>query len=161
MSCGLEEQYPVKIYVYDISNGLASIYGPLLLGVELEAIFHTSVVVYGREYFLSQGIQVSKPGITKFGIPKEILEAGNTEVTPEIFDDFIEDLKNHEGKKYHASKYDLFDNNCNHFTDAVLDFLVGRHLEERILRLPQHVLNSPQGPMLRQLLQGFAPEGGF
>ena len=161
MSSDAEEQFPVKVYVYDISNGLASIYGPLLLGVELEAIFHTSVVVYGREYFLSQGIQVSQPGSTKFGTPKEVLEVGNTEVIPDIFEDFIEDLKHHEERKYHASKYDLFDNNCNHFTDAVLDFLVGCHLEDRILRLPQHVLNSPQGPILRQLLQGFTPEGGF
>ncbi|KAK7686782.1 hypothetical protein QCA50_009853 [Cerrena zonata] len=148
-----EESFSVKVYVYDLSHGMAAVYSPMILGSRIDAIYHTSVVVYGKEHYIDQGIKSwPEPGTTKYGTPKEVIDMGHTYVTEDILDDFLDELKNHEEMKYSAIKYDLFDNNCNHFTDVLLEFLVGKNLEDRILKLPQQVLSSPNGEMLKQLL---------
>lgn len=150
-----EESFPVKVYVYDLSHGMAALYSPMILGTKIDAIYHTSVVVYGNEYYIDQGIKhTPQPGTTKYGLPKEVLDLGETFVDKEIFTEFLEELHNHDEQKYHAQSYDLFDNNCNHFTDVLIDFLVGKNLEDRILKLPQQVLDTPNGVMLRQMIGG-------
>lgn len=148
-----DEEYKVKVYVYDLSHGLAAMYSPMLLGTTIEAIYHTSIVIYNKEYYIDQGIKCCEtPGTTKYGLPREVIDMGSTFVGPDIFNEFIQDLNDHDQQKYHASKYDLFDNNCNHFTDVVVDFLVGKNLDSRILHLPQQVLNTPNGQLLRQMI---------
>ncbi|KAK6203604.1 PPPDE putative peptidase domain-containing protein [Scheffersomyces amazonensis] len=148
-----EESHEVVVLVYDLSHGLAAQFAPQILGINLDAIYHTSVMVYGKEYFINQGIQINpNPGFTKYGTPIEVIEKGNTFISEDIFNEFLDDLRNHDDGKYHAHKYDLFDNNCNHFTDVLLDFLVGSNLDKRILHLPQQVLNTPNGQLLRQLI---------
>ncbi|CUM63233.1 uncharacterized protein PRCAT00000804001 [Priceomyces carsonii] len=148
-----EEAFKVKVYVYDLTHGLAALYSPMILGTTIDAIYHTLVVVYNKEYYIDQGIKVtSQPGSTKYGIPKEVLDLGETYITEDILDEFLQELKDREDQKYHASNYDLFENNCNHFTDVVLEFLVGKNLEDRILNLPQQVLLTPRGQMLHQLI---------
>lgn len=150
-----EDSSPVQVYVYDLSQGLAAVYSLAVLGVHLDAIYHTSVVVRGKEYYIDQGVKVSDwPGKTKYGTPREILNVGDTYIPQEVFEDFLDDLRNHEDQKYHALRYDLFDNNCNHFTDVVIEFLAGCNLEERILGLPQKVLDTPNGKMLKAILAG-------
>ncbi len=143
----------VQVYVYDLSQGLARVYSPMLLGILIDAIYHTSVVIRNKEYYLDQGIKVnSPPGHTKYGTPIEVLEIGTTGVDDELLNDFINELKNHDEMKYHAVNYNLFTNNCNHFTDVVIDFLCGKNLEDRILKLPDTVLNTPNGQLLQQML---------
>lgn len=143
----------VQVYVYDLSQGLARFYSPMLLGILIDAIYHTSVVIRNKEYYLDQGIKVnSPPGHTKYGTPIEVLEIGTTGVDDELLNDFINELKNHDEMKYHAVNYNLFTNNCNHFTDVVIDFLCGKNLEDRILKLPDTVLNTPNGQLLQQML---------
>lgn len=150
-----DDPLPVKVYVYDLSHGLAAIYSPMILGRAIEGIFHTSVVYNNKEYYIDQGIKVCRaPGTTKYGLPKEVLSVGDTYVLQEILDEFIDELRTHDDQKYHALNYDLFDNNCNHFTDVVIEFLVGKNLEDRILKLPQQVLDTPNGQMLRQMIGG-------
>ncbi|CAK7896119.1 hypothetical protein CAAN1_12S01596 [[Candida] anglica] len=152
MSDEEEQGFPVKVYVYDISRGMAAMYAPMILGINLEAIYHTSVVIYGKEYYIDQGIKCATPGTTKYGVPIEVLDLGETYVTEDIFDEFMNELK--DEFKYSAIAYDLFDNNCNHFTDKVVEFSSGKNLEDRILKLPQQVLNTPNGQYLRQMLGG-------
>ncbi|KAG8202890.1 hypothetical protein GWM34_02522, partial [Candida africana] len=143
----------VQVYVYDLSQGLARVYSPMLLSILIDAIYHTSVVIRNKEYYLDQGIKVnSPPGYTKYGTPIEVLEIGTTGVDDELLNDFINELKNHDEMKYHAVNYNLFTNNCNHFTDVVIDFLCGKNLEDRILKLPDTVLNTPNGQLLQQML---------
>lgn len=152
-----EQSFKVKVYVYDLSNGLAAAFAPLILGINIDAIYHTSVVIYNKEHYIDQGIKISAPGKTKYGVPREVIDMGETYVTEDIFHDFLDELRNHEDLKYDAVKYDIFDNNCNHFTDVLLDFLVGKNLEDRILKLPQQVLNSPNGQILRQMIGSYQP----
>jgi len=51
----------VKLYCYDLTNGMAAMMGPSLLGRPLEAVWHTSIVAFGTEYFYGQGIMTSIP----------------------------------------------------------------------------------------------------
>ncbi len=40
----------VELYVYDLSRGLARNMSAALIGVQLDAIYHTSIVFEGVEY---------------------------------------------------------------------------------------------------------------
>lgn len=44
--------------------------------VQIDAIWHTAIVVGGAEYFYGGGIQKSVPGRTPFGQPVEIVDLG-------------------------------------------------------------------------------------
>lgn len=145
--------YDVQVYVYDLSHGLAPMLSPQLLGIQLDAIYHTSIVIYGKEYYIDQGIKVnSPPGTTKYGTPMQIKSYGKCYITPDIFEEFLQELKSRPDMKYSAVSYDLFDNNCNHFTSVMLEFLTGLVLDDHILNLPQQVLTTPNGQLLKQLL---------
>lgn len=49
--------------------------------------------------------------------------------------------------------YDLFLHNCNNFTNDFAMFLVGRSIPEQITSLPQTVLDTPFGQMLKPQLE--------
>ena len=51
----------VQLAVYDLTNGMAKTMASSLLGIEIEAIYHTGVRVFGYEYFFSNGIQKMLP----------------------------------------------------------------------------------------------------
>jgi hypothetical protein len=44
-------QYEVKLFIYDLSGGLAKILSPLFLAHMIEGVWHTSIVVYDKEYY--------------------------------------------------------------------------------------------------------------
>ena len=60
------DKYVVKLYVYDISNGMARTMSPMFLGKLIEGIWHTGLVVYGKEYFYGGGICSGIPGVNIF-----------------------------------------------------------------------------------------------
>ena len=73
--------YPVEVFIYDLSQGMAKTLGPSLGLPNLEGVWHTSIVVHGTEfYFGSTGIQNYVPGKTKFGQPREKRNLGNTSI---------------------------------------------------------------------------------
>lgn len=144
-----EKGFPVKLYVYDLSQGFAREMSPAIIGVQIEAIYHTSVVVHNMEIFFSRGITyVSPPGTTLYGAPIEVEDLGETFVDKELVHDYLEDMK----KEYHDNSYDLFKHNCNHFSDDLSQFLVGKHIPEKIRSLPEVVLSTPMGQMFSQML---------
>ena len=51
-----------------------------------------------------------------------------------------------------AQSYDLFLHNCNNFTNDFAMFLVGKGIPDHITSLPQTVLNTPFGQMLKPQL---------
>uniref|UniRef100_A0A4W3GZE9 palmitoyl-protein hydrolase n=1 Tax=Callorhinchus milii TaxID=7868 RepID=A0A4W3GZE9_CALMI len=84
---------PVKLYVYDLSRGLARQFSPMMLGKQLDGIWHTAVVVNGEEFFYgSSGIANCQPGGTLLGPPDSVIDLGTTEVTEEIFMDYLSSL---------------------------------------------------------------------
>jgi hypothetical protein len=79
---------PVQLYVYDLSNGMARQMSRQLTGRQIDGIWyvfatsifilvcsshsrHTSVVVYGKEIFYGQGIDITLPGRSHVRLPPE------------------------------------------------------------------------------------------
>ncbi|CAG8711656.1 4369_t:CDS:2, partial [Acaulospora morrowiae] len=144
----------VKIYVYDISNGLIRTLPPHLLGGRIDGIWHTSVVVYGLEYYFGQGILFELPGNTIHGSPQEIIDMGETEIPSDIFEEYISELR----EIFTAESYHLLDNNCNTFTNKVCQFLTGKSLPDHITNLPADFLTTPLGQQFRPMLESmFGP----
>ncbi|CCH46579.1 hypothetical protein BN7_6172 [Wickerhamomyces ciferrii] len=143
--------HQIKLNIYDLSQGLASQFSPMILGFHIKAIYHTSITIFNQEwYFNSQGIQRSIPYQTHFGKPIEIRDMGTTEIPLEIFEEFIQDLP-----RFQSGKYELWENNCNDFTKTVMEFLNDfNDFDDEIYGLSRRVLNSEKGEMLRQLMTG-------
>ncbi|KAL1722832.1 PPPDE putative peptidase domain-containing protein [Schizophyllum commune] len=136
---------PVKLYVYDLSNGLAKQLSLQLTGKQIDGIWHTSVVVFGKEIFYGQGISITQPGRSHHGQPLEVIDMGETAIDEETFNEYLEEMRQH----YTADKYHLLDFNCNSFTNDVIGFLTGGSIPERIRDLPSDFLSTPFGAALR------------
>ncbi|KAG5305556.1 DESI1 isopeptidase, partial [Acromyrmex insinuator] len=52
----------VELYIYDLTKGMAAMMSQILIGRQLDGIWHTAIVAYGREYFFGPvGIQSVRP----------------------------------------------------------------------------------------------------
>ncbi|KAF2112980.1 PPPDE putative peptidase domain-containing protein [Lophiotrema nucula] len=138
----------IQLYVYDLSRGLARAMSQQFLGTQIDAVYHTSLVFDGIEYMFGQGIQTAAAGTTHHGKPMEIIPMGSTDLPMEIILEYMESLK----EVYSAESYDLFLHNCNNFTNDFAMFLVGKGIPDHITSLPQTVLDTPFGQMLKPQL---------
>jgi thiol-disulfide isomerase/thioredoxin len=75
----------------------------------------------------------------------ETIRLGRTDLPIEIILEYLESLK----EIYTAESYDLFMHNCNNFSNDFAMFLVGKGIPDHITSLPQTVLDTPFGQMLR------------
>ncbi|KAI8346380.1 PPPDE putative peptidase domain-containing protein [Choanephora cucurbitarum] len=140
---------PVKLYVYDLSQGLARTMSLQLTGKQIDGIWHTSVVVYGKEYFFSQGIMIAVPGSTHHGQPLQVIDIGETHLPEEVVTDYINSLRS----VYTAEKYHLLDFNCNTFSNDVCQFLCGQSIPSHITSLPSEFLNTPFGQSMLPMIE--------
>jgi thiol-disulfide isomerase/thioredoxin len=115
------------------------------LGTQIDAVYHTSIVLDNIEYYFGQGVQTCRAGATHHGQPMETIKLGRTDLPIEIILEYLESLK----EVYTAESYDLFMHNCNNFSNDFAMFLVGKGIPEHITSLPQTVLDTPFGQMLR------------
>lgn len=83
----------IELYVYDLSQGIASQLSFVLLGTYIEAVFHTSIVMQGIEYTYDGGIKTTKPSNTSLGKPKSIIALGRTDLPMEVIMEYLESLK--------------------------------------------------------------------
>lgn len=141
----------VQIYLYDLSHGMAKSLSQAFLGVDLEGIWHTGVVVFGTEYFFGGGIQRALPGQTVAGRQVKVIDMGTTSKTRSEFETFLALIAH----KYTAETYSLLRHNCNNFSDEVCKYLTSEPLPEYITGLPERALSSPMGKMLRDLIENF------
>lgn len=63
-----------------------------LTGIQIDAIYHTSLVFGNVEYFFGQGIHRTVPGKTHHGQPMEKLRMGRTELPMEVIQEYLESL---------------------------------------------------------------------
>lgn len=82
----------VTLLVYDISMGMARSMSLMLIGRQVDAIYHTSLVVYGREYYFGGGICNDLPKTTPYGKPLQEIPIGQTEIPKEIFEEYLKDI---------------------------------------------------------------------
>src|ERR1700761_3475289 len=120
----------------------------LILTVGSDAVYHTAIVLDGIEYFYGAGVQTTYAGSTHHGRPMETIKLGQTNLPMEIILEYLDSLK----QIYTAQSYDLFLHNCNNFSSDFAMFLVGRGIPDHITSLPQTVLNTPFGQMLKPQL---------
>lgn len=50
------------------------------------------------------------------------------------------------------ANYDIIKNNCNNFTDECCQFLIGKGLPDYIIKLPQEILSTPIGQIIRPII---------
>ncbi|XP_019873362.1 uncharacterized protein LOC109601562 isoform X2 [Aethina tumida] len=132
--------HTVELYIYDLSRGFASSMSQMLIGKQIDGIWHTSVVVYNREYFFgSSGIESCNPAGTALGKPLKIKKLGETQVPYSVFIEYLNGLST---STYLASTYSLFTHNCNNFSEEIAQFLCGSSIPKYILDLPNEVLQS-------------------
>jgi len=147
--CLGRRKHEVLLHIYDLSNGAAEALSPWVVGKELKGIWHTGVVVFGKEYYYSKDTVFDVPGATSFGKPTQVLSLGYTLwKQDELHEYVVNELK----PLFHRNTYDVVTNNCNHFTDRVCMYLLGRHVPEEVMLQPNWLLQSRFVRILRPLL---------
>jgi hypothetical protein len=53
--------FQVALNVYDLSGGMASQFSRQLTGKQIDGIWHTGIVVYGKEFYYGGGISWDMP----------------------------------------------------------------------------------------------------
>lgn len=139
----------VQLYRYDISEGTGAWIAPLLLGKGFQGIWHTGIVVHGKEYWFGGNVFESPPGTTPFGTPKEIQTIGATMCTSEGLWNFIQRELIEE---FTPENYDVLTHNCNHFSNACCMYLLNHHIPDDVLKQPELVMNSWAAQLLRPML---------
>jgi hypothetical protein len=143
----------VSLYRYDLSHGMARSMGPMLIGRPLEGIWHTSIVVFGKEYYFDGGVGIvadANPGRTRFGTPYRTEVLGQTSKRQE---EFFAWTQRQRTSGFGPNDYHLLQNNCNSFSDAASMFLLGRHIPQDVLDMIPTLLATPVGQMLRPMLE--------
>jgi len=159
--CLGRRQWEVTLHLYDLSRGVAQVLSPWLLKEQLEGIWHTGLVVFGKEYYFGGDIYYDTPSKTGFGTPRIAIHLGHTlRQKDELHAFIVDELK----PVFTREAYDAARNNCNHFTDKVSMYLVGRHIPDEVLRQPELMMQSSLGRALRPILtkvlgQYFEPKG--
>ncbi|KAF8822466.1 UBA/TS-N domain-containing protein [Cardiosporidium cionae] len=142
--------FKVQLLLYDISYGLARSFSGPLLGRSIEAIWHSSVLIYGKEFFYGGGINQYPQGVFQQmnGIqPSRVVDMGETEVTESMLQSYLISVTH----RFKAECYDLINWNCNHFSDVLCQFLLGKSIPHYVLDLPRDILSSPIGQMLGRM----------
>jgi len=141
---------PVKLYVYDVTRGMARGLSMALLGRQLDGVWHTGIVAYGNEYFYGGGgISYIPVGTFMLGPPDEIVDLGETEIPEDLFTEYVHDVAH---LSFAGHKYHLLDHNCNTFSNEVALFLTGNAIPDKITNLPSEVMNTSFGQMMRPFL---------
>lgn len=103
-----------------------------------------------QEFYFGGGICNGPAGMTPYGTPVDKIPLGTTEIPEDIFTEFLMDINS----KFSMQTYDLFKNNCNHFTDECATFLLGTGIPKYIVDLPLEVLKTPMGAMIGNMVSG-------
>ncbi|KAI5171939.1 desumoylating isopeptidase 1 [Nematocida sp. LUAm3] len=138
----------IELWVYDLSNGQAEKLFNELLHIDIQGIWHSSVVCNGSEHYFFSGIKKALPGSTHFGAPVKTIPFGKSEKTPQELQKYLE-ANDH---RFTDATYDLFLHNCNHFSNDLLKFLVNQEIPIYIMEPAILLQNNPIGEMVKQLI---------
>jgi len=145
------KKFKVTVNVYDLSRGFVKPLSKQILGTEIEGIWHTGIVVYDREYFFGGGIQHLPKGqfatSQNIEIYKEI-DMGYTDIQQDMFHEYLATLY----KKHNQDTYNIIKNNCNHFSNDILEFLTGKNMPPYILDQVNSLCTTPLGSVIINLL---------
>lgn len=142
----------VVLQVYDLSGGMAKMMSMAIVGKQIDGIWHTSVVAYGREYYFGGGICSDLPLTTPYGTPVEKIPMGRTSKSLADFNRFLQCVSH----RFTMDSYHIVKHNCNNFTDECMRFLVQKPIPSHITGLPADLLATPLGqqfaPMINSMM---------
>ena len=145
----------VELAIYDLTMGMAKqMAAPLaglLDGKSVEMVPHTGVRVFGREIVYAGGVLSQPIATVEAGMgrkPNQIERLGTTTKTEAEVQTFLRSIS-HE---WTASNYDLWEHNCNNFSERVAQFLTGSSIPRWILDFPREMRSTPLGQMLAPML---------
>lgn len=139
----------VQLWIYNLGNEETIKLLNSMLGTEIEGIWHTSLVVFGKEYYFMGGIKKSMPGTTPFGAPSKKIDFGGTEMTEDQLESFLKDIND----LYTEETYHIIKNNCNHFSNLLLKQLVDKEIPPYIMNVSKMFENTP----FESIFSNFAP----
>ncbi|CAM9244444.1 unnamed protein product, partial [Ectocarpus fasciculatus] len=145
--------HSVKLLVYDLSNGMAANMSEAVLGQRIDGVWHTGVLVYGREYFFGAGIKFLPEGefAQSHGLlPVQVLPMGETQVDSDMFHEYLHSIS----PRFSPGTYDILNNNCNNFSNECTHFLTGCGIPTHIIDLPRLAMATPAGALLRPMIEG-------
>ncbi|KAK1938605.1 hypothetical protein X943_002671 [Babesia divergens] len=147
-----EATVPVYMKAYDLSHGLVSTISVPLLGFQLEAVWHTSIAIFGNEYLFGDGISYNDEGIcesqTSAKLVRKVL-LGHTNITKDVFHDYIESIR----EQFSSESYNLLKWNCNNFTNVVAEFLTGKGIPDEYVKFVDRIAQSPNGKMVLSIVE--------
>lgn len=83
----------VHLLVYDLSGGLARSMSRDLLGFQLDAIYHTSIKLNGREYVYDGNVVSIVPGTSHLGRPLQEIYLGKTQLPMDVVEEYLDSLR--------------------------------------------------------------------
>lgn len=146
---------PVVLKVYDVTRGMSRVLGTQILGYPLEGVWHTGLVVFGKEFFYGGGIQEQDPVVFERENdlrPAKEMVLGETSKTLHEFQGFLQQV----APQFTEATYDLLKWNCNHFTNACTVFLLDLPIPREYLNQHEPLLATPMGAMLVRMLEGMS-----
>lgn len=84
------------------------------------------------------------------GQPTKVLDLGTTEIPEDMFMELLQDI----APRFTMSTYDVFNHNCNNFTDEVAQLVLGEGIPKDIVDLPKEFLATPMGKQLGPMIMG-------
>lgn len=101
----------VYLFQYDLTNGAATQLAPMLIGRHLDGVWHTSIVLYGTEYYFDGGVGIVSDALpyydctsnssvppyntrSRFGAPKYRVLLGHTTIPKDVFASDLVRFKN-------------------------------------------------------------------
>lgn len=147
--CVGRRKYEVRLHKYDLAQKSVGDQLGVLLGKDLQQLWHTGIVVFDKEYYFAHDAIFDLPGLTGFGEPTEVMVLGHTLWNQAELHDFVcSDLK----PVFHRGTYDIIQNNCNDFSNRMSLYLLGKELPEDILRQSERLMQLVSIRLARPIL---------
>ena len=87
----------VQLFIYDLSRGLARPLAGPIFGLNVHGVWHTSIVVFGKEHYFSDcGIKIVKPGTTSHGHHVQTKVLGQTKIDSESLKIYLHQLSQNQ-----------------------------------------------------------------
>ena len=77
------------------------------------------------------------------------MDLGITEVPEDMFMEMLRDMR----EQFSQEKYHVLRNNCNNFTDAACELLLGHGIPHDIVNLPNEFMSTPLGRQVAPMLE--------
>jgi len=143
-------KHDVVLHCYDVSDGLVSNISPWAACQSIEGIWHTSVVVFGKEFYWSSVVRFEKPRETVWGDPTKEIAMGSTWFRE---DEFVRFIVKELHPVFTKEAYDVLSFNCNHCCDRLCMWLTGNHVPDKFLHQAQNIMEEESIEFFRPMIQ--------